>query len=123
MAVQNGNAQVGGLSKTIFESLIERKVIDSSKVKVIAESKEYPEYPWTMRSDLAPTLKEKIRAAFFELKLNKYLTLAIACGLAVAKRTRLFSWYLYLGIVAMERRLCFGIFFVSCGVYHSFQCT
>jgi len=51
------------------------------------------------------------------------LTLAIACGLAVAKRTRLFSWYLYLGIVAMERRLCFGIFFVSCGVYHSFQCT
>jgi phosphonate transport system substrate-binding protein len=85
LAVQNGNAQVGGLSKTIFESLIERKVIDSSKVKVIAESKEYPEYPWTMRSDLAPTLKEKIRAAFFELKDKEVLKPFKADGFGVAK--------------------------------------
>ncbi|MEH2293615.1 phosphate/phosphite/phosphonate ABC transporter substrate-binding protein [Nostoc sp.] len=85
LAVQNGNAQVGGLSKPIFESLIERKVIDSSKVKVIAESKEYPEYPWTMRSDLAPTLKEKIRAAFLELKDKEILKPFKADGFGAAK--------------------------------------
>ncbi len=68
LAVQNGHAQVGGLSKPIFESLIERKVIDSAKVKVIGESKPFPQYPWTMRSDLDPKLKEKVRAAFLGLK-------------------------------------------------------
>lgn len=68
LAVQNNNAQVGGLSKPIFESLIERKIIDSNKVKVLAESKPFPQYPWTMRSDLNPELKAKIRSAFVELK-------------------------------------------------------
>jgi phosphonate transport system substrate-binding protein len=67
-AVQNNNAQIGGLSKPIFEALIERKKIDSSKVKVIAESKPYPQYPWTMRSDLSPELKNNIRSAFLEIK-------------------------------------------------------
>jgi phosphonate transport system substrate-binding protein len=67
LAVQNNNAQVGGLSKPIFASLIERKIIDSNKVKVLAESKPFPQYPWTMRSDLNPELKAKIRAAFIEM--------------------------------------------------------
>ncbi len=67
IAVQNGKAQAGGLSKPIFESLVERKIIDPAKVKVIAESKPYPEYPWSMRSDLSPALKEKIRRAFLDL--------------------------------------------------------
>ncbi|CEJ42439.1 phosphate/phosphite/phosphonate ABC transporter substrate-binding protein [Umezakia ovalisporum] len=68
LAVQNNNAQIGGLSKPIFESLVERKVIDNNKVKVLAESKPFPQYPWTMRSDLNPELKEKIRSAFVEMK-------------------------------------------------------
>jgi phosphonate transport system substrate-binding protein len=68
MAVQNGHAQVGGLSKPIFESLVERQIIDPAKVKVLAESRPYPQYPWTMRSSLAPALKDKIRVAFYELK-------------------------------------------------------
>lgn len=68
LAVQNNNAQVGGLSQPIFDSLIERKVIDSNKVKVLAESKPFPQYPWTMRSDLNPELKTKIRSAFVDLK-------------------------------------------------------
>jgi phosphonate transport system substrate-binding protein len=68
MAVQNGHAQVGGLSKPIFESLVERKMIDPARVKVLAVSSPYPQYPWTMRSDLAPSLKERIRAAFLGLR-------------------------------------------------------
>jgi phosphonate transport system substrate-binding protein len=66
--VEQGNAQAGGLSKPIFESLLERKVVDASKVKVLAESRPYPQYPWTMRSDLDADLKAKIRTAFLELK-------------------------------------------------------
>ncbi|MHB8066576.1 MAG: phosphate/phosphite/phosphonate ABC transporter substrate-binding protein [Desulfobaccales bacterium] len=68
LAVQNNKAQVGGLSKTIFESLVKRGMIDPAKVKVLAESEPFPEYPWTMRSDLTPGLKEKIRQAFLNLK-------------------------------------------------------
>ncbi|WP_308796916.1 PhnD/SsuA/transferrin family substrate-binding protein [Tolypothrix sp. FACHB-123] len=37
-------------------------------MKVLAESEPFPQYPWTMRSDLNPELKAKIRSAFIELK-------------------------------------------------------
>lgn len=66
--VANGNAEVGGLSEVIWKALLERKLVDASKVKAVAYSKEYPQYPWTMRTDLKPELKEKIRATFVNLK-------------------------------------------------------
>ena len=66
--VANGNAEVGGLSEVIWKTLLERKLVDAGKVKVIAYSKEYPQYPWTMRSDLKPELKDKIRTTFVSLK-------------------------------------------------------
>ena len=68
LTVQNGKAQAGGLSKPIFESLIERGVLDRNKVKVLQESSPFPQYPWTMRSNLKPELKERIRHAFLSLK-------------------------------------------------------
>lgn len=68
LAVQNGHAQAGGLSKPIFESMVQRGLIDANKVKVLAESKPFPQYPWTMRANLKPELKEKIRAAFLGIK-------------------------------------------------------
>lgn len=68
MAVQNGHAQAGGLSRPIYEALLERKILDPARVKVLEYSKPFPQYPWTMRSNLKPELKEKIRAAFLELK-------------------------------------------------------
>lgn len=66
-AVQAGNAQAGGLSRPILDMLIERKVIDPAKVLNIAESRPIPNYPWTMRGDLAPALKDKVRTAFYTL--------------------------------------------------------
>jgi phosphonate transport system substrate-binding protein len=66
-AVQNGNAQAGGLSRPIWNSLVERKLIDTTKVVAIEDTRPIPQYPWTMRSDLNPALKEKIRQAFYEL--------------------------------------------------------
>jgi phosphonate transport system substrate-binding protein len=66
--VANGNGDAGGLSEVIWKSLVERKLIDASKVKVLGYSKEYPQYPWTMRSDLTPDLKDKVRKTFLGLK-------------------------------------------------------
>ncbi|MEM9807788.1 MAG: phosphate/phosphite/phosphonate ABC transporter substrate-binding protein [Cyanobacteria bacterium P01_D01_bin.56] len=67
LAVQNGNAQAGGLSRPIYESLVEKGTVDPEKVTILAESDPIPQYPWTMRSDLDPELKENIRTAFLEL--------------------------------------------------------
>ena len=67
MNVQNGNADAGGLSKKIFEHLVERNIISLEKVKVIAVSDPFPNYPWTMQSYLNPELKEKIKTAFYEI--------------------------------------------------------
>jgi phosphonate transport system substrate-binding protein len=68
LAVQNGHAQAGGLSRPIFESLVERKMVSLDKVKVLEYSKPFPQYPWTLRSNLKPELKDKIRSAFLNLK-------------------------------------------------------
>jgi phosphonate transport system substrate-binding protein len=65
--VQNGNADAGGLSKKIFEHLVERELISLDKVQVIAISNPFPNYPWTMQSSLDPELKEKIKQAFYDL--------------------------------------------------------
>ena len=59
---------VVSLSKPIFKSLVQSGLIDLNKVKVLVESKPFPQYPWTMRSNLKPELKVKIRAAFLDLK-------------------------------------------------------
>ena len=66
--VANGNADAGGLSEKILQHVIERKLIDPSKIKVLGYSSDYPQYPWAMRSDLKPELKSKVRAAFLDLK-------------------------------------------------------
>lgn len=68
VTVQSGKAQAGGLSKPIFESLVEKGTIDPAKVKVLAVSKPFPQYPWAMRSDLDPQLKIQIKEAFWNLK-------------------------------------------------------
>ncbi|MCL5124443.1 MAG: phosphate/phosphite/phosphonate ABC transporter substrate-binding protein [Deltaproteobacteria bacterium] len=68
LTVQAGKADAGGLSKTIFQSLVERGVIKPDKVKIVAESNPFPEYPWVLRSDLKPELKQQICNAFFGIK-------------------------------------------------------
>ncbi len=73
LTVQNGKAQAGGLSQLIFEALVGKKVIDPEKVKVVAVSGPYPQYPWTMRSDLKPELKEKVRRTFLDMKDQEVL--------------------------------------------------
>jgi len=73
LTVQNGKAQAGGLSQLIFETMVAKKIIDPERVKVVALSDPYPQYPWTMRSDLKPELKEKVRRAFLDMKDQEVL--------------------------------------------------
>ncbi|MEM7773900.1 MAG: phosphate/phosphite/phosphonate ABC transporter substrate-binding protein [Cyanobacteria bacterium P01_A01_bin.37] len=82
LAVQNGNAQAGGLSRPIFDSLVEEGIIDPTQVVVIAESDPIPQYPWTMRSDLEPDLQAEIRAAFLNLDSESVLAPFKADGFA-----------------------------------------
>jgi phosphonate transport system substrate-binding protein len=68
VAVQNGNAQGGGLSRALFDSLIEQGTIHADRVRVVAESDRYPNYPWVLNSDLPPAIKEAIQEAFYNLE-------------------------------------------------------
>jgi phosphonate transport system substrate-binding protein len=68
VAVQNGNAQGGGLSHYLFNSLVEQGTIKTARVKVLAESDRYPNYPWVLSSELEPALQEAIKQAFYTLK-------------------------------------------------------
>ena len=63
-----GNAQVGGLSRPIFERLIERGMIDADQIVVIGYSADIPQYPWVMRTDLTQELQDGIRSAFLDLE-------------------------------------------------------
>ena len=69
--VANGNAEAGGLSEVIFQN-----------VKVLGYSGEFPQYPWAMRSNLAPELKEKVRNAFISIDDKEILSNLKAEGFA-----------------------------------------
>lgn len=66
--VQRGNAQVGGLSRPIFERLLSKGKIDADKVVVLGYSADIPQYPWVMRTDMTEELQASIRNAFLDLK-------------------------------------------------------
>ena len=80
--VQNGNAQAGGLSRPLFESLCEQGTINRQKIKILAQSDPCPNYPWVLRSDLEPELQSEISRAFFDLKKNEVLEPLKAEGFA-----------------------------------------
>ncbi|MDR3636552.1 MAG: phosphate/phosphite/phosphonate ABC transporter substrate-binding protein [Isosphaeraceae bacterium] len=85
VAVQNGNAAGGGLSRYLFESLVEQGTIKPDRAKVIAESDRYPNYPWVLSSELDPKLQEAIKAAFYGLKDPAILKPLKADGFAPVK--------------------------------------
>jgi phosphonate transport system substrate-binding protein len=72
-AVQAGQIPAGALSKAIYDNLVARKTIDPSKLITLDLSDPIPNYPIVMQGNLAPALKEKIRAAFLEMKDKEVL--------------------------------------------------
>lgn len=68
IAVMNGHADAGGLGKHIFDSLVQRGIIDPNKIRVIKVSDPIPQYPFVMRTDLDKVLQRRIKQAFLDLK-------------------------------------------------------
>ncbi len=66
-AVQAGQVPAGALSKPILDSLIERKMIDATKIVQLDLSAPIPNYPVVMQGNLAPKLKEAVRSAFLSM--------------------------------------------------------
>lgn len=72
-AVQAGQIPAGALSKPILDSLISRNSIDPLKIVQLDLSAPIPNYPITMQGNLAPALKQAIRAAFLDIKDKEVL--------------------------------------------------
>ena len=85
LAVQNGHADAGGVGRHVYDSLVDKKVLDPTKVAIVAESEHYPQYPWALRSDLNPELKQRIAATFQAIKDPGILKAFKAEGFAPAK--------------------------------------
>lgn len=66
--VELGNAAVGGLSRPIFENLVEEGTVDPAKVVVIGYSGNLPQYPWVLRTDMTEALETNIKNAFLSLE-------------------------------------------------------
>ncbi len=73
-AVEAGNVDAGGLSKAIYDRLVERGTIDVERIEILTLSDPIPNYPMVMQGDLSPELKADIRAAFLEMDDPEILT-------------------------------------------------
>ena len=84
-AVQAVQVPAGALSKAIYDVLVDRKTIDPERITVLDISDKIPNYPIVMQGDLAPQAKERIRAAFLEMKDAKVLAAFRVEGFVAAK--------------------------------------
>lgn len=73
LAVQNNRVQAGATTCPLLQSFIKRGIIDPNKIEIIAQTAPIPNYPWALRSDLAPELKDKIRHALLNMNDPKIL--------------------------------------------------
>lgn len=65
--VQAGKADAGVLNASVWDKLVAAGKVDTSKVHVFATTPPYYDYNWTVRGNLDPALREKIKAAFLAL--------------------------------------------------------
>ncbi|MFJ3075467.1 MULTISPECIES: putative selenate ABC transporter substrate-binding protein [Pseudomonas] len=65
--VQAGKVDGGVLNASVWQKLVDAGKVDTSKVKVFATTPAYYDYNWTVRGNMDPALKEKIKQAFLDL--------------------------------------------------------
>ncbi len=65
--VQAGKVDGGVLNASVWQKLVDAGKVDTSKVKVFATTPTYFDYNWTVRGNMDPALKEKIKQAFLQL--------------------------------------------------------
>lgn len=72
-AVESGKIDAGGMSKSVYKWLVQKKRINPSKVAVYLESSVFPEYTVVSRSDLPSSLKTAMRRHLLVLKDQELL--------------------------------------------------
>ncbi|GAB1615589.1 putative selenate ABC transporter substrate-binding protein [Pseudomonas sp. NGC7] len=65
--VQAGKVDGGVLNASVWQKLVDAGKVDTSKVRVFATTPTYYDYNWTVRGNMAPALKAKIKQAFLDL--------------------------------------------------------
>ncbi len=65
--VEAGKVDAGALNESVWQKLVDDKKVDPAKVVVFYTTPDFYDYNWTVRGDLDPKVREKIRAAFLAL--------------------------------------------------------
>ncbi len=68
--VEGGKVDAGALNFLVWEKLVQTGKVDTNKVKVFWTTPPYVDYVWTARSELDPSLRDRIAAAFLKLKYD-----------------------------------------------------
>ncbi len=87
LAVMRGHVDAGGIGQHIFDSLVERGIINPKIVTVIKVSEPIPQYPFVIRTDLDRSLQDRIKQAILNLKDPEVLKPLKATGFGSVKDT------------------------------------
>ena len=68
IAVQNGKVEAAAIADRILAAAIRKGLVNEDEIVVVWKSDPIPESPTVWRKDLSPELKQKIQAAFLEVK-------------------------------------------------------
>lgn len=69
-AVAGGKVDAGALNISVWNKLVKEGRIDPKVVHVFYTTPGYFDYNWSVRADMAPALRDKIRKAFLALDIN-----------------------------------------------------
>ena len=66
-AVASGKVDAGALNISVWEKLVADRKVDPARVRVFYTTPPYYDYNWTVHSDMAPALREKLTRAMLDL--------------------------------------------------------
>lgn len=84
-AVNQGNAQVGGIDSVVFGILNKEGKIKASDFRILWKSKKLYEYPWAVQKNTDPALIKQIQEAFVSIKDPTILSAFGASGFTTAQ--------------------------------------
>ncbi len=69
-AVSAGKVQAGALNISVWEKFVADKKVDPDKVRAFYTTTPYFDYNWSVHTDMAPALQDKLSKAFLALNKN-----------------------------------------------------
>ena len=67
-AVASGKVQAGALNISVWDKFVAEKKVDTTKVRAFYTTPPYYDYNWTVHADLPKAQRDKLTAAFLNLK-------------------------------------------------------